>query len=184
MTTLIDELITVRDWLRWAVSRFTEARLHFGHGTDNAHDEAAWLILHALSLPHDRLEPFLDARLTRDAVDPQVPGNFERWFAPGAYPLVWLGEPSEMDRRLVAQSGLLVMPGTLGPPLDVLLNAYDDETPLIEKVVFDRTLRAEAMHQLYRMNITQATLFPDLEGLARSIAYELEETWPITGRET
>ena len=41
------------------------------------------------------------ARLTRDAVDPQVPGNFERWFAPGAYPLVWLGEPSEMDRRLV-----------------------------------------------------------------------------------
>jgi hypothetical protein len=41
-----------------------------------------------------------------------------------------------MDRRLVAQSGLLVMPGTLGPPLDVLLNAYDDETPLIEKVVF------------------------------------------------
>ena len=89
-----------------------------------------------------------------------------------------------MDRRLVAQSGLLVMPGTLGPPLDVLLNAYDDETPLIEKVVFDRTLRAEAMHQLYRMNITQATLFPDLEGLARSIAYELEETWPITGRET
>lgn len=128
--------------------------------------------------------PQFDARLTRDAVDPQVPGNFERWFAPGAYPLVWLGEPSEMDRRLVAQSGLLVMPGTLGPPLDVLLNAYDDETPLIEKVVFDRTLRAEAMHQLYRMNITQATLFPDLEGLARSIAYELEETWPITGRET
>lgn len=66
MTSLLDELITIRDWLRWAVSRFTEARLHFGHGTDNAHDEAAWLILHALHLPHDHLEPFLDARLTRD----------------------------------------------------------------------------------------------------------------------
>lgn len=61
MTSLLDELITIRDWLRWAVSRFTEARLHFGHGTDNAHDEAAWLILHALHLPHDHLEPFLDA---------------------------------------------------------------------------------------------------------------------------
>ncbi len=66
MTTPVDELFTIRDWLRWAVSRFTEARLHFGHGTDNAHDEAAWLILHALSLPHDRLEQFLDARLSRD----------------------------------------------------------------------------------------------------------------------
>jgi hypothetical protein len=34
------------------------------------------------------------------------------------------------------------------------------------------------MHELYRMNITHATLFPDLEGLARSIVYELEENWP------
>jgi ribosomal protein L3 glutamine methyltransferase len=61
-----DELLTVRDWLRWAVSRFTDAGLFFGHGTDNAFDEAAWLILHALHLPHDRLEVFLDARLTAD----------------------------------------------------------------------------------------------------------------------
>jgi ribosomal protein L3 glutamine methyltransferase len=63
--TLLDELITVRDWLRWAVSRFHEAELFFGHGTDNAYDEAAYLVLHALHLPPDRLEPFLDARLTR-----------------------------------------------------------------------------------------------------------------------
>jgi len=33
------------------------------------------------------------------------------------------------------------------------------------------------------MNISQATLFPDLEGLARSIAYELEETWPTAARD-
>jgi ribosomal protein L3 glutamine methyltransferase len=64
--TLLDELITVRDWLRWAVSRFNEAQLFFGHGTDNAYDEAAYLVLHALHLPPDRLEPFLDARLARD----------------------------------------------------------------------------------------------------------------------
>jgi ribosomal protein L3 glutamine methyltransferase len=61
-----DELLTLRDWLRWAVSRFGEAGLFFGHGTDNAFDEAAWLILHALHLPHERLEVFLDARLTPD----------------------------------------------------------------------------------------------------------------------
>jgi ribosomal protein L3 glutamine methyltransferase len=66
MTPLVDELTTLRDWLRWAVSRFTEAGLFFGHGTTNAYDEAAWLILHTLHLPHDRLEPFLDARLPRN----------------------------------------------------------------------------------------------------------------------
>jgi hypothetical protein len=38
------------------------------------------------------------------------------------------------------------------------------------------------MHALYRMNVTQATLFPDLDGLARSIAYELEEAWPLPER--
>ena len=58
------ELETLRDWLRWAVTRFGEARLAFGHGTTNAYDEAAYLLLHALHLPIDRLEPFLDARLT------------------------------------------------------------------------------------------------------------------------
>jgi ribosomal protein L3 glutamine methyltransferase len=57
-------LRTLRDLLRFAVSRFNEAGLAFGHGTDNAWDEAAWLILHALHLPPDRLEPFLDAALT------------------------------------------------------------------------------------------------------------------------
>lgn len=57
------ELVTVRDWLRFAVSRFREAGLHFGHGTQDAFDEAAYLILHILHLPLARLDPFLDARL-------------------------------------------------------------------------------------------------------------------------
>ncbi|HZW26391.1 MAG TPA: 50S ribosomal protein L3 N(5)-glutamine methyltransferase [Gallionella sp.] len=59
-----NNLVTVRDWLRFAVSRFNQARLFFGHGSENAYDEAAYLILHTLHLPVDRLEPFLDARLT------------------------------------------------------------------------------------------------------------------------
>ena len=64
MSTPAHDLQSVRDWLRYAVTRFGEARLSFGHGTTNAYDEAAYLILHALHLPLDRLEPFLDARLT------------------------------------------------------------------------------------------------------------------------
>ena len=61
-----NELSTLRDLMRFSVSRFGEAGLYFGHGTDNAWDEAAYLLLHTLHLPLDRLEPFLDARLTSD----------------------------------------------------------------------------------------------------------------------
>jgi ribosomal protein L3 glutamine methyltransferase len=56
-------LISVRDWLRYAVSRFNSAALAYGHGTSNARDEAAFLILHTLKLPIDQLDPWLDARL-------------------------------------------------------------------------------------------------------------------------
>jgi ribosomal protein L3 glutamine methyltransferase len=63
------ELRTVRDLLRFAVSRFSQARLAFGHGSDNAWDEAAYLVLHALHLPPERLDPFLDARLTAPEID-------------------------------------------------------------------------------------------------------------------
>ncbi|UOO78199.1 50S ribosomal protein L3 N(5)-glutamine methyltransferase [Neisseria sp. Dent CA1/247] len=58
-----EQLSTVRDILRFAVSRFNEAGLHFGHGSDNAHDEAAYLILHTLNLPLNILDPYLDAKL-------------------------------------------------------------------------------------------------------------------------
>ena len=61
-----NELSTLRDLMRFSVSRFTEAKLFFGHGTDNAWDEAAYLLLHTLHLPIDRLDPFMDARLTSD----------------------------------------------------------------------------------------------------------------------
>ena len=60
-----DELGTARDILRFAVSRFNEANLFFGHGSATAFDEAVYLILHTLHLPLDNLDPFVDATLTR-----------------------------------------------------------------------------------------------------------------------
>jgi len=67
MTQLLDgsreALISVRDLIRYAVSRFNEHKLFFGHGSDNAWDEAIYLVLHALHLPPDQLEPFMDARV-------------------------------------------------------------------------------------------------------------------------
>ncbi len=60
------ELVTVRDWLRYTVTRFNRGGLFFGHGCTDAYDEAAWLILAMLALPLDRLEPFLDACIPLD----------------------------------------------------------------------------------------------------------------------
>lgn len=93
---MTSELITLRDLLRYAVSRFNEGALFFGHGNDNAWDEAVYLLLHTLHLPLDRLEPFLDARLTaseRDAVLAVIDRRV-RERVPAAYITneAWLGE--------------------------------------------------------------------------------------------
>ncbi len=61
---LAEELFTIRDWLRFTVSQFEEAEIFFGHGTDNSYDEAVWLIMSALHLPHETLNNFLDAVIT------------------------------------------------------------------------------------------------------------------------
>ncbi len=61
---LVEELFTIRDWLRFTVSQFEEAEIFFGHGTDNSYDEAVWLVMSALHLPHDTLNNFLDAVIT------------------------------------------------------------------------------------------------------------------------
>lgn len=100
------ELVTLRDFLRWAVSRFNQAGLHFGHGTQSAYDEAAYLLLHALHLPHDRLEPFLDAALTeseREAVSALLDRRI-RERVPAAYLTheAWLGDfPFYVDERVI-----------------------------------------------------------------------------------
>jgi ribosomal protein L3 glutamine methyltransferase len=65
MKTHADELISIRDMLRFAVSRFQEAGLVFGQGTSGAVDEAAFLILETLHLPVDDINPWADARLTK-----------------------------------------------------------------------------------------------------------------------
>jgi ribosomal protein L3 glutamine methyltransferase len=61
---LAQQLTTLRDILRYAVSRFSEAGLSYGHGTVNALDEAVFLILESLHLPIGDVNPFADARLT------------------------------------------------------------------------------------------------------------------------
>jgi len=66
LQSTLTELVTVHDWLRWAVSRFHQAGVYFGHGTDNAWDEAAVLLTHVLYLPPLTDDKLLTVRLTSD----------------------------------------------------------------------------------------------------------------------
>ncbi len=60
-----DELLSLRDWVRWSASRMQEAGVCFGHGTDNALDEALELVLASLHLSHEMDPAWLDARVSR-----------------------------------------------------------------------------------------------------------------------
>lgn len=64
-TVLVEELATIRDWIRYAVSQFEASDIFYGHGTDNSYDEAVWLIMSGLHLPTETLENFLDASITK-----------------------------------------------------------------------------------------------------------------------
>jgi len=88
-------LISIRDFIRWGASRFDEAGLYFGHGTDNALDEAAALVLYALHMPYDLPAVWFDSRLTQEEkdrvlglirrrIDERIPLPYltgESWFA-------------------------------------------------------------------------------------------------------
>ena len=122
MSTAAHDLETLRDWLRYAVSRFGEAGLAFGHGTTNAYDEAVYLLLHALHLPLDRLEPFLDARLTQPERT-QIAQLLERRIdrrVPAAYLTheAWLGDfRFFVDERVLIPRSFIaeLLPGGLEP---------------------------------------------------------------------
>ncbi len=103
---IIEDLHTIRDYLRWGMTQFQRAGCCYGHGTDNAYDEALGLILHTLALPIDTPLPVLDARLTQDEradvlrvlrmrFEQRLPAPYitgEAWFA---------GYPFEVDERVL-----------------------------------------------------------------------------------
>lgn len=100
------QLHTIQDFIRWGASRFNEAGLVFGHGTDNAVDEAAGLVLNVLHLPYEPAQNLLDTRLT-DAEKKSILAVFERRISkriPAAYLTreAWFaGLPFFVDERVL-----------------------------------------------------------------------------------
>jgi ribosomal protein L3 glutamine methyltransferase len=113
---------TPRDLLRYAITRFNTAKLFFGHGSAEALDEAAYLILHTLRLPLDKLDPFLDARLLPEEVD-QLLRVIERRVTervPAAYLTneAWLGSYSfYVDERTIVPRSFIaeLIPNQFAP---------------------------------------------------------------------
>ncbi|MES2018862.1 MAG: 50S ribosomal protein L3 N(5)-glutamine methyltransferase [Pseudomonadota bacterium] len=116
---------TPRDLLRYAVTRFNSAKLFFGHGSAEAFDEAAYLILHTLKLPLDKLDPFLDARLLPEEVL-QVLAVIERRAmerVPAAYITneAWLGTYAfYVDERVIVPRSFIaeLVPQQFSPWVD------------------------------------------------------------------
>ena len=109
MSTLIDaqaNLRTLRDVLRYAVTRFNEAQLAFGHGQADAFEEAAFIVMRTLKLPTERLEFFADAYLTHAEINDllQVIDRRVKKRLPAAYLLneAWLrGYRFYVDERVI-----------------------------------------------------------------------------------
>jgi hypothetical protein len=114
-------------------------------------------------------------------MDPRVGRNFERYFLKGRRHFIWMGEPHTMNRRLIAQSGTFAVPSVLDVPIEEMLSDADQDN-ILAKIVLTNAVRETGMRELYRMNITFATLFPDLDGLAKSMGYELEFHWGYNPR--
>src|SRR5690606_25541710 len=117
-----------------AVSRFSRASLCFGHGTDNAYDEAAYLILHTLHLPPDTLEPFLDARLLdseriaiREVIERRVS---ERRPAPYLTGEAWL-----RGRRFNVDDNVIIPRSPIAELLDDGLAPWVADAASVERVM-------------------------------------------------
>ena len=132
------ELLTLRDFLRWAVSSFEAAGLVYGHGAVDALDEAAFIVLEGLRLPVDRLDPFLEARLLpRERA--RLAALIEARIAtrkPAAYLVrkaYIRGVPFYVDERVIVPRsfiGELLMSDMFSPDNDSLVDALTIENAL------------------------------------------------------
>jgi hypothetical protein len=113
---------------------------------------------------------------------PWEPGNYEEYFLPNRHPIVVIGEPYRMNQRLIAQSGTFLIPGQLDRPVEEIISGFEnrpggEQGTLVKFLLDTERIRPEAIRSLYQMNLTGATLFPGLDGLARSMTWELEIHW-------
>ncbi|MCX7339743.1 MAG: 50S ribosomal protein L3 N(5)-glutamine methyltransferase [Hyphomicrobiales bacterium] len=171
----IDELMTLRDILRYAVSRFRAADLVHAHGTTTALDEAAYLILETLHLPVDQLEPFVDSRLTRAERETLI-GLIETRIAtrkPAAYltgRTYIQGVPFKVDERVIVPRsyiGEMLFSGLFGGDDFTLIDDVQAVTSVLDLCTGSGCLAILAAHIFPNARIDAVELSSDALAVAR-----------------
>lgn len=170
-----DGLLTLRDFLRYAITRFEDAKLAYGHGTANALDEAAFIILEALHLPIDNLDPFLDARLLpqerrrlADLIETRISSR-----KPASYLLnkaYIRGVPFYVDERVIVPRsfiGDLLFSGLFSGGEGALVNDPDDIGSVLDLCTGSGCLAILAAQAFPNAQIDAVDLSPDAIDVAR-----------------
>ncbi|GGJ90216.1 50S ribosomal protein L3 glutamine methyltransferase [Pseudomonas matsuisoli] len=165
MTIAPSRLRSIRDYIRWAVTRFHQENLFFGHGTDNAWDEARQLVLGALSLPYEVADAYLDCRLEEDEcerlrtlvarrTDERVPTAYllgEAWFC---------GLPFIVDERVLVPRS---------PIAELIGSRFDPWLPRTPERILDLCTGSGCI------GIAAAYAFPEAEVVLADLSFEALE---------
>jgi ribosomal protein L3 glutamine methyltransferase len=176
----MNELVTIRDHLRFAVSQFSAAKLAHGHGVTSALDEAAFIILEALHLPVGDINPWLEAKLLpaeklriQELVQARISTR-----KPAAYLLnktYMHGVPFYVDERVIVPRsyiGELMVNGLLGPDGAPLIENPDDVKSVVDLCTGSACLA-----------ILAAQLFPNAEIHATELSKDALEVARINLRD-
>jgi ribosomal protein L3 glutamine methyltransferase len=161
-------LRTLRDLIRYAVSRFEAAQLAYGHGTQNAWDEAVWLMLWVLHLPPDQLEHYLDAALTDDELDTALELIERRCTerVPGAY---LTGEAWLRGHRFLADPRALVPRSLIAEAIEESISPWLSGEPdsILDLCTGGASLAILAAYRWPQAQITASDLSAQALSLAR-----------------
>ncbi len=171
MTT---ELLTIRDFLRYAVSQFRAAKLVHGHGTTSVVDEAAFLILETLQLPIDDINPWAEARLTapeRHALLDIIARRISTR-KPAAYLVnktYMHGIPFYVDERVIVPRSFIgdfLVNGMLGPDGEALVDS-ENVSSILDLCTGSGCLAILASNFFPQAHIDATDLSPDALAVAR-----------------
>ena len=185
---------TVGEIIQWGAERFDQARLFFGHGTDNAWDEALTLVLHALSLSWDVDSDLLEQTLTEQQ-QAEIRGLFERRIneqIPAAY---LTGEAWFAGYRFLVDSRVLVPRSPIAELIESYFSPWITKTPdnILDLCTGSGCIGIACAHYFLEANVTLSDISKDalavaeknitLHGLSQRVTSTQSDLFSSLGKE-